>query len=106
VQENNHLGSMLKRLLKDQSLSMRKLSALTDIDTATMSRIVNGKRKATPEHLRKSADSLNVSMTELFATAGFPIINHSSDKKAVFLFLLSPTKTSLKHPVLRMLKSN
>jgi uncharacterized membrane protein YkvA (DUF1232 family) len=82
VQENNHLGSMLKRLLKDQSLSMRKLSALTDIDTATISRIVNGKRKATPEHLRKFADSLDVSMTELFAAAGFPIINNFADKNA------------------------
>jgi uncharacterized membrane protein YkvA (DUF1232 family)/DNA-binding Xre family transcriptional regulator len=82
VQDNNHLGSMLKRLLKDQSLSMRKLSALTDIDTATISRIVNGKRKATPEHLRKFADNLGISMTELFAAAGFPIKNSSADKKA------------------------
>ena len=51
--ENGKLGLLLKELLKKQSLSMRKLSEFTTIDTATISRIINGKRKAKPEHLQK-----------------------------------------------------
>ncbi|MGX2961285.1 helix-turn-helix domain-containing protein [Peribacillus sp. JNUCC 23] len=71
--KKSNLGFVLKELLKERSLSMRKLSELTEIDTATISRIINGKRKATPEHLRKFADILNVPITELFVAAGYDI---------------------------------
>jgi uncharacterized membrane protein YkvA (DUF1232 family)/plasmid maintenance system antidote protein VapI len=67
------LGLFLKKLLKERSLSMRKLSELTDIDTATISRIINGKRKANPVHLQKFADYLDVPITELFVVAGYSI---------------------------------
>jgi uncharacterized membrane protein YkvA (DUF1232 family)/antitoxin component HigA of HigAB toxin-antitoxin module len=70
---NNGIGLLLKALLKQRSLSMKKFSELTDIDTATISRIINGKRKATLNHLQKFADCLEVSITELFAAAGYPI---------------------------------
>ncbi|MGE7766119.1 helix-turn-helix domain-containing protein [Peribacillus sp. NPDC096540] len=70
---NSNLGLMLKDLLKERSLSMRKLSELTDIDTATISRIINGKRKARPEHLQKFASYLGVPFSELFAAAGYDI---------------------------------
>jgi len=69
----NSVGTYLKELLRKQSLSMRKLSEMTDVDVATISRIINGKRKATPEHLRKFAESLGVPATELFIAAGYPI---------------------------------
>lgn len=68
---DSKLGLLLKRLLKERSLSMRKLSELTDIDTATISRIINGKRKATPGHLQKFAVFLEVPISELFTAAGF-----------------------------------
>lgn len=71
--KNNNLGLLLKQLLKERSLSMRKLSRLTKIDTATISRILNGKRKAKLEHLQKFADCLEVPITELFVASGFPI---------------------------------
>ncbi len=51
--EKSNLGLLLKKLLKEKSLSMRKLSALTNIDTATISMIINGKRKANPEAFAK-----------------------------------------------------
>lgn len=70
---DNKLGLLLKKLLKERSLSMRKLSELTGIDTATISRIANGKRKASPEHLQKFADSLGVPIAELFEASGFYI---------------------------------
>ena len=71
--ENGKLGLLLKELLKKRSLSMRKLSEFTTIDTATISRIINGKRKAKPEHLQKFADCLDVPIADLFVAAGYPI---------------------------------
>lgn len=44
---NSPLGLLLRELLKDRSLSMRKLSELSKIDTATISRVINGKEKRT-----------------------------------------------------------
>ncbi|MFZ7945886.1 helix-turn-helix domain-containing protein [Neobacillus sp. 19] len=83
VNHENKLGLFLKRLIEERSLSMRKLSVLTEIDTATISRIINGKRKATPEHLQKFADCLDVPIVELFEVAGYSVkqeqIRNSSD---------------------------
>lgn len=69
-EERKHadLGSLLKALLKQKSLSMRKLSALTGIDTATISRIVNGKQTAKLYHLEQFAQHLGVP-TELLLQA-------------------------------------
>lgn len=70
---NNSIGLLLKALLKQRLLSMKKFSELTDIDPATISRIINGKRKANPNHLQKFAECLKVPISELFAAAGYPI---------------------------------
>ncbi|MGE7923805.1 helix-turn-helix domain-containing protein [Viridibacillus arvi] len=67
------LGLLLRDLLKERSMSMRKFSELTGIDTATISRIINGKRKATPQHLEKFAECLEVPLINLFEAAGYPI---------------------------------
>ena len=73
VSMNRSLGLLLKQLIEQQSLSMRKLSKLTEIDTATISRIINGKRKANLQHLQKFANSLGVPITELMMAAGYSI---------------------------------
>ena len=70
---NNNLGLLLREFLKERSLSMRKFSELTGIDTATISRIINNKRKATPQHLEKFADCLGVPLFNLFEAAGYSI---------------------------------
>ncbi|KOP80312.1 DNA-binding protein [Lysinibacillus sp. FJAT-14745] len=70
---SNTLGLLLRELLKERSLSMRKFSELTGIDTATISRIINDKRKATAQHLEKFADCLEVPLINLFEAAGYPI---------------------------------
>lgn len=67
------LGLLLIELLKERSLSMRKLSELTKIDKATISRIISGKRKANAEHLQKIASCLDVPIADLFIAAGYPI---------------------------------
>lgn len=77
--KGNEIGLMLKALLKERSLSMRKLSQLTGIDTATISKIINGKRKATPEHLRQFAARLEVPISALYKAAGYPVDQKQSD---------------------------
>jgi len=72
-------GLWLRVLLKERSLSMRKFSELTDIDTATISRIVNGKRKANLQHLERFADCLEVPLVDLFRAAGYPVEQKQSD---------------------------
>ncbi|MBB2481471.1 DUF1232 domain-containing protein [Bacillus sp. APMAM] len=79
VEKSNHVGVLLKDLLKERSLSMRKFSELTGIDTATISRIINGKRKATPAHLQKFAECLEIPLTKFLMAAGYPIENSGEE---------------------------
>lgn len=66
---DSNFGSLLKSLLQKRSLSMRKLSVLTGIDTATISRIVNGKQPAKPGHLKLFAEHLHVPLAMLVEAA-------------------------------------
>lgn len=75
-QEDNRkpkLGLLIKSLLKEQSLSMHKLSALTGIDTATISRIANDKQSANANHLQKIAHALHIPTAQLFLAAGYDV---------------------------------
>ncbi|MBS4198353.1 DUF1232 domain-containing protein [Bacillus sp. FJAT-49732] len=73
IDKNNKLGLLLRGLLKKHAWSMRRFSELTEIDTATISRIINGKRKANLQHLERFAECLNVPLAELFEAAGYSI---------------------------------
>ncbi len=70
-EKSNEIGQLLKNMLKERSLSMRKFSQMTEIDTAIISKIINGKRKATPEHLERFAENLEVSISRLYEAAGY-----------------------------------
>jgi uncharacterized membrane protein YkvA (DUF1232 family)/predicted XRE-type DNA-binding protein len=59
TKNEQNLGLLLRSLLKKNALSMRKLSSLTGIDTATVSRIINGKQQANLHHLKQFAHYLN-----------------------------------------------
>ncbi|WP_313235026.1 DUF1232 domain-containing protein [Sporosarcina ureae] len=67
------IGQLLRTVLDERSLSMRKLSELTDIDTSTISRIINDKRKATLDHLEKFAIILEIPLAKLLQAAGYPV---------------------------------
>ena len=67
------LGSLLKTVLRERSLSMRKLGELTGIDTATISRIANGKQPANARHLQRIAHALNYPVVQLLSAAGFEV---------------------------------
>lgn len=79
---SSDLGSLLKALLKEKSWSMRKLSQLSGIETATISRIVNGKQQARPKHLQQFAQALNVPVEQLFEAAGYGI--KAQKKRSLF----------------------
>lgn len=68
----DNFGNKLKELLHEREMSIRKCSKETGIDKATISRIINGERKANIQHLNKFATSLNVPFTELLHAAGYP----------------------------------
>ncbi len=71
--KNTTLGPLLKSLLDKHSLSMRKLGALTNIDTATISRIINGKQKANLKHLQEFSKHLRTPLEELLEASGIDI---------------------------------
>ncbi|KLU59538.1 HTH-type transcriptional repressor RghR [Peptococcaceae bacterium CEB3] len=81
---SSDLGSLLKALLKEKSLSMRKLSQLSGIETATISRIVNGKQQARPKHLQQFAQVLSVPVERLFEAAGYGIKAQKKDPYSDF----------------------
>ena len=78
----NELGVMIKALLKEHSLSMRRLGILTGIDSATISRIVNGKQPANINHLQKFAECLTVPTEQLLIAAGYDLSNFKQKPKS------------------------
>jgi len=91
----NQLGFMLKALMQRHSLSMRKLSELTGIQTATISRIVNGKQAARIEHLQKFAVIFQVPVKELLEAAGVEM--NSSGESEEQQFFMEMIQDTLKH---------
>ncbi|MFD1416108.1 DUF1232 domain-containing protein [Oceanobacillus jeddahense] len=73
----HNFGDKLKALLQARAISIRKCSEQTGIDKATISRIINGKREANIQHLRKFASCLDIPLAELLHAAGHPI--HSEE---------------------------
>ncbi|WP_054949169.1 helix-turn-helix domain-containing protein [Numidum massiliense] len=71
--EHPKLGLVIKSLLKERALSMRKLSALTGIDTATISRIASGKQTPKIEHLKQFASALDVPLKQLLVAIGLDL---------------------------------
>lgn len=71
--KNGDLGYLLKKLLDEKSLSIGRLSKLSNIDKATISRIINNKQKANINHLEKISLVLNVSLERLLDSIGYNI---------------------------------
>ncbi|AVI42099.1 DUF1232 domain-containing protein [Bacillus pumilus] len=93
--KTTELGTLLMERLQQRSLSLRELSTYTEIDKATLSRIMNGKRKPTLNHLQRLSDSLNLSLDQLLAAAGFPIKNEKVHSDT-FIQAVEEIETTLK----------
>lgn len=61
----NHLGQKIRELREKQSLLLRQVAAQLEVDTALMSKIERGERKATKEQVIKIANYLKASEDEL-----------------------------------------
>ncbi|REK71507.1 helix-turn-helix domain-containing protein [Paenibacillus paeoniae] len=68
-----NIGMMLKSLLKEHSLSLRKLAELTGIHASTISRMINGKQMAKPEHLQLFAKTFQIPLKQWLMAAGIEI---------------------------------
>jgi uncharacterized membrane protein YkvA (DUF1232 family)/plasmid maintenance system antidote protein VapI len=64
-------GGFLKNQLQINGLTMRKFSEMTNIETSSISRIINGKRKANIHHLRAFSEALDIPIEELLKVAGY-----------------------------------
>lgn len=63
--DTSELGQTLKSAMFEQSLSIRKLSKLTGICTASISRIINNKQPASIHHLQKFSKHLGIPIEQL-----------------------------------------
>ncbi|MDF1508966.1 helix-turn-helix domain-containing protein [Robertmurraya sp. DFI.2.37] len=71
--DNNGLCQLLKEMMEERSWSLRKLSESTKIDKATISKIMNGKRKANLTHLQRFAESFEVPLQRFLSAAGYAV---------------------------------
>ncbi|WP_208591829.1 helix-turn-helix domain-containing protein [Gracilibacillus suaedae] len=59
---------LIKEALNERNKSMRQLAKETGINVSTISRIMNGKRKATLGHLKAISTSLHIPLSELVSS--------------------------------------
>ncbi|MFC4402938.1 helix-turn-helix domain-containing protein [Gracilibacillus xinjiangensis] len=57
--------AIIKEKLQEQNKSIRQLAKETDINVSTISRIFNGKRKATLDHLKRISHALQIPLSDL-----------------------------------------
>ncbi|AVQ98757.1 hypothetical protein OBCHQ24_06970 [Oceanobacillus iheyensis] len=74
-------GGFLKKQLQINGLTMRKFSEMTNIETSSISRIINGKRKANIHHLRTFSEALDIPIEELFKVAGYADLSISNNNE-------------------------
>lgn len=61
----NYLGSKLRELRENQGMLLRQVAAQIDIDTALLSKMERGERRAQKEIVVRAAEALNTSADEL-----------------------------------------
>ncbi|CAM4314369.1 helix-turn-helix domain-containing protein [Lacicoccus alkaliphilus] len=69
MKDQELLREYLKTELSERGLSLRELGKLSGINHATLSRIMNGKRKANLDHLHRLSAGLDVKVTDLLSSA-------------------------------------
>jgi len=61
----NYLGARLRELRESQGLLLRQVAAQMDVDTAFMSKLERGERRAQREHITKIASVLKIKEDDL-----------------------------------------
>lgn len=78
------IGRIIKPILEEKSLSIRKLSKITGIDTSTISRILNGKQQANIKHLEKLSKALEIPLENLLIASGYDLNNVKEKKQSKY----------------------
>ncbi|ACA54574.1 helix-turn-helix domain-containing protein [Clostridium botulinum] len=68
------LGTLLKTYMAQNSMSIRQLSKLSGISSATISRIINEKQDANLNHLQAFSKYLNIPMDKLLLSIGIELV--------------------------------
>ena len=76
---NRTTGEILRENREKKGLFLRQVAAMLDIDTAILSKVERGERKATKEQILKLANVLNLNEEEL-------LIHYLSERIAYELF--------------------
>jgi len=61
----NYLGIKIRQLRESQGLLLRQLAAEMDIDTALLSKIERGDRRANKEQVEKASNALSFKLDDL-----------------------------------------
>ncbi|TWT26000.1 helix-turn-helix domain-containing protein [Planomicrobium sp. CPCC 101110] len=80
-EKSTRLGSLLRDAMEQRNYSIRQLAELTSIDKATVSRIMNGKRKPTLQHLKKLSAALEIPFNDLVEAIDYEADTTASRKK-------------------------
>lgn len=71
MERQNRLYQFMKNEMDKRSMSLRRFSIFVNIDHATLSKIMNGKRQVNLNHLQKLSESLSVDFDFLLEIAGY-----------------------------------
>lgn len=80
------IGKIIKPILKEKSLSIRKLSKITSVNASTISRILNGKQQANINHLERFSKALEIPLEKLLIASGYELNNEKVKKKSKYNF--------------------
>ncbi|TWT09250.1 helix-turn-helix domain-containing protein [Planomicrobium sp. CPCC 101079] len=78
----NKLGMALRDAMNQHDYSIRQLAEFTAIDKATISRIINGKRRPTLQHLKKLSMTLEIPFHDLVEAIDYDIATNGKEKKS------------------------
>lgn len=90
IDENeSELGRIIKTSIAKQSLSVRKLSKMTGISSATLSRIINNKQAANIGHIKKISTELGIPIDQLLLAVGIGDNKQVSGDSYLILTMIS-----------------
>lgn len=94
-----YFGHFIRTLRVSRQLVLRKLAAELNIDTATMSKIERGDRKARKEHIAQLAKILDYDETELTILWNADIVYHQIKQESNRLRVLEKAKEMLENDI-------
>lgn len=83
------LGAIIKTAMIEQSLSLRKLSELSGISSASISRILSNKQPASMHHLQVFAKQLNIPIEQLLQAVGIGVNEKMNTDSNIIMNMIS-----------------